>query len=126
MSEYRSSFDVFKSNVCHRVKDIGDIQFIIETLSSNIIIDYFNKKWYPESLYLLAMVDFLSRENDVPLCTNYNHLRTCKLDDILYPSSILMSSSLTKNPQLLKDCYEHSIPEFKRFNIVENEVRNVV
>ena len=126
MSEYRSSFDVFKSNVCHRVKDIGDIQFIIETLSSNIIIDYFNKKWYPESLYLLAMVDYLSRENDDPLCTNYNQLRTCKLDDILYPSSILMSSSLTKNPQLLKDSFENSIPEFKRFNIVENEVRSVV
>ena len=33
--EYRSTFDVFKSNVCHQVKDIGDLDFIIHTLQSD-------------------------------------------------------------------------------------------
>ena len=30
--EYRSSFETFKSNTCHHVKDMGDIDFIIDTL----------------------------------------------------------------------------------------------
>ena len=67
--EHRASFEVFKSNVCHAVKDKGDIDFLIDTLESDEIRRLYNKQWYPEALYLLAMVDYLSRENGVPLCT---------------------------------------------------------
>ena len=35
--ERRSSFEVFKSNVCHLVKDMGDINFLIQTLESDEI-----------------------------------------------------------------------------------------
>ena len=126
MNDMRSSFDTFKSNVCHRVKDIGDIPFIIEILESNIIVYYFNKKWYAESLYLLAMLDYLSRLNNVPICTNYDKFRSCRLEKTLYPASLVLDSHITNNPDMLNEYYENSIPEFKRFNIVENEVRNVV
>ena len=57
----RSSFENFKSTVCHRVKEMGDIDFIIDTLERQDIRTYYDRKWYPESLYLLAMLDFLSR-----------------------------------------------------------------
>lgn len=126
MRDIRCSFDTFKSNVCHRVKDIGDISFIIEILKSNIINEYFDKKWYAESLYLLAMIDYLSRINNVPICTDYDNLRTFRLEKVLYPTSALLDSSITNNPNLLQEYYDNSIPEFKRFNIVENEVRDVV
>lgn len=59
MNDIRCSFDTFKSNICHRIKDIGDIPFVLEVLKSNAIADYFNKEWYAESSYLLAMVDYL-------------------------------------------------------------------
>lgn len=45
--EYRSTFDVFKSNVCHQVKDMVDIDFIIHTLETDQIRKYFDRKWYP-------------------------------------------------------------------------------
>ena len=70
----RPSFENFKSTVCHRVKEKGDIAFIIDTLENQDIRTYYNQKWYPESLYLLAMLDYLSRENDVPLCNEYDRL----------------------------------------------------
>ena len=35
------SFELFKSNICHRIKDSGDIAFIIETLKSNEIRQYY-------------------------------------------------------------------------------------
>ncbi len=40
----------------------------IDTLERQEIRDYYNRKWYPESLYLLAMLDYLSRVNDIPIC----------------------------------------------------------
>jgi len=123
--EYRADFEIFKSNVCHKVKELGDLDFLIDTIKSDNIRLYFNKQWYPESLYLLAMVDYLSRENDLPVCAEYNDLRKTKLSNILYPASIHMMCSALKSDEPKNTSQKAAIPEFIRFNIVENEVRNV-
>ncbi|MDO5406268.1 MAG: helix-turn-helix transcriptional regulator [Eubacteriales bacterium] len=122
----RSSFELYKSNVCHKVKELGDVGFIIELLESNEIRRKYEKKWYRESLYLLAMLDYLSRLNQVPLCTDYDDLRGCKLDTIIYPASVLAAAAVTGDEKIKEDSCRESIPEFMRFNIVESEVRNVV
>lgn len=122
----RSSFENFKSTVCHRVKQLGDINFIIDTLESQDIRTYYNRKWYPESLYLLAMLDYLSRENDVPICDDYDDLRRCRLEKPVYPAGILALSAAAQNDAAIKEAAKTAIPEFMRFNIVENEVRNVI
>lgn len=122
----RSSFENFKSTVCHRVKELGDINFIIDTLESQDIRTYYNRKWYPESLYLLAMLDYLSRENDVPLCDDYDDLRRCRLEKPVYPAGIRALSAAAQNDAAIKEAAKTAIPEFMRFNIVENEVRNVI
>lgn len=124
--EYRSSFEIFKSNVCHQVKDMGDLDFIINTLETDQIRKYFNKKWYPESLYLLAMVDYLSRENDLPLSREHDDIRAHKLAELLFPLSVIIADAATKNSRWKNESIRDAIPEFMRFNIVESEVRNVV
>lgn len=121
----RISFELYKSNVCHQLKKLGDIQFIIETLKNDDIHIFFKRKWYPESLYLLAMLDYISRENNVPLCTKYEPLRTIKLQETLYPASILAMAMTDKLSRVREDAFAQSIPEFLRHNIIENEVRNV-
>jgi len=123
--EYRADFDIFKSNVCHLVKDMGDIEFIIETLETDKIRKLYQKKWYPESLYLLAMVDFLSRENGLPVCAEYSDIRTARLREPIYPASVIAMSAFGRSEQPKQDSYAQAIPEFIRFNIVEGEVRNV-
>lgn len=125
-AERRSSFEVFKSNVCHLVKDKGDIDFLIQTLESDEIRRLYKKRWYPESLYLLAMVDYLSRVNGMPLCEEYRDLRGAKLKQVLYPSSLVLEAKATKNAALLQQSERESIPEFMSHNIVEREVRNVI
>lgn len=122
----RCDFELFKSNVCHRVKDLGDVNFIIETLEKDDIRTYYNNNWYPESFYLLAMLDYISRVNDVPLCSEYNDLREKKLSETIYPSSVLAFSAVSQNSTAKEDAVKNAIPEFMRFNIVENEVRNVI
>ena len=125
-SETRGSFETFKSNTCHYVKDRGDLDFIAEILESDEIRNLFNKHWYPEALYLLAMVDYLSRINDIPLCTKYNDLRSAKLERHIYPVGILLNSEVLHSDEPLRSAEKAAIPEFRRFNIIESEVRNVV
>jgi DNA-binding Xre family transcriptional regulator len=124
--EYRPSFEIFKSNVCHRVHDMGDMDFIIDTLETDRIRKLYQKRWYPESLYLLAMVDYLSRENDLPLCNAYNDLRTARLKEPFYPAGILTLCAAFKSDKPKEESLREAIPEFRRFNIVESEVRNVL
>ncbi len=122
----RNDFELFKSNVCHKLKELGDIEFIIELLEEDHIRRYYQKKWYPESLYLLAMLDFISRENNIPLCTQYNNMRKLKLKNILFPSGVSVAAKVTGNNELKNRSVSDAIPEFMRFNIVESDVRNVI
>ena len=119
-------FELFKSNVRHRVKDCGDIPFIVETLKSDAIRSYYNRKQYPQAFYLLAMVDYLSRENDLPLCSAYNDIRKQKLAKPIYPQSVIAMAKVIEDDSLMEDSLEKAIPEFKNFNIAENEVRYVI
>ncbi len=122
----RGSFELFKSNVCHRLKELGDVDFIIETLEKDDIRKYYERKWYPESLYLLAMLDYVSRVNNVPLCARYNDLRRCKLSKTVFPASVLATAAVSKNKWVKDQSRHEAIPEFMRFNIVESEVRDVI
>ena len=83
----RSSFEQFRSNTCHKLKALGDLPFITQLLESNQIRAYYNRKWYPEALYLLAMLDYLSNHNAICLCSTYSNLRNASLAH-LCPSAI--------------------------------------
>ena len=121
----RTAFETFKSNVCHIVKDMGDIAFLIDALETDTIIALYEKQWYPECLYLLAMVDYISRVNNVPLSMRYNGLRQAKLSETLYPIGVILLSEAKKSDGPKSTSRAQAIPEFIRHNIIESEVRNV-
>lgn len=123
--DYRCSFETFKSNTCHHVKDMGDIDFIIETLEADEIRKLYERSWHREALYLLAMVDYLSRMNGLPICTNYNDIRSQKLEKPYFPEGVVVSYAATGDESIKEEALANAIPEFMRFNIVESEVRNV-
>ena len=72
------------------------------------------------------MLDYISRLNEIPICTQYNDIRNMKLKKIIYPSSVLMASRVIKNDNLMQEAIAEAIPEFLNFNIVESDVRNVI
>lgn len=123
--DYRCSFEIFKSNTCHHVKDLGDLDFIIETLETDEIRKLYDRQWYREALYLLAMTDYLSRINGLPICTNYNDIRRKKLEEPYFPAGIEVSCVATGDESIKDEAIAKAIPEFMRFNIVESDVRNV-
>lgn len=112
--------------MCHHVKEMGDIGFIIDTLERDDIRLYYQRGWYRECLYLLAMLDYVSRMNDVPVCTGYDDLRCCKLREPLFSPGILAASIVSGSDAPKARALKEAIPEFLRFNIVEGEVRNVI
>lgn len=122
----RASFENFKSALCHRVREMGDLAFLADTLESGEIRTYYNREWYPESLYLLAMLDYISRENDIPLCSDYDDLRKCRLEERLYPAGVDVLCAAFRDNTAKEEAIKTAIPEFLRFNIVEAEVRNVI
>ena len=120
--EERMDFEIFKSNICHKLKENGDLMFLKNMLESGEVIKLFNKNWHLECFYLLAMIDYLSKKNSVSLYKGYDLLRTGKMEEIIYPSETLMLCYLKKNDKLKKQALKEAIPEFLKYNIIETGV----
>jgi hypothetical protein len=84
----------------------------------------YNRSWYREAFYMLAMVDYLSRINELPICTNYNDIRCKKLEKPYFPVSVVVSYAATGDESIKEKAFADAIPGFLRFNIVESEVKN--
>ena len=124
--EKRCSFELFKSNVCHWLKEEGDIDFLIQVLESDLIRKYYNRKWYLESFYLLGMLDYISRINDVPMCSEYDDLGQQRMQEIVYPVGVLLTARVLGDESIKEQALKEAIPEILRFNIVESDIRNVI
>lgn len=126
MDNRKKDFDVFKSNVCHTVKTIGDLEFVEQTINDKTIERYFVQKQYAESLYLLAMVDYLCRIHQKEVPSQYADLRKMKLKQPVYPKSLLLLAHLSDDKEYIRSILRQSIPEFRRFNIIEGDVHDIV
>ncbi len=116
-------FELFKGNVKNKIKTDGQLNFIQQTLISNEIETLWNKNNILCSLYLLSMVDYLSRLNEIPLYTKYDYIRNHKMEQIVYPLSFKTYSAVMGISET--DITENAIPEFLIHNIVEGDVFNV-
>lgn len=121
----RTSFETFKSQIRHEVKELGDLDFIAVTNNSDQILKYWRLEWYYETFYLLAMQDYLCRLNNIGLDHRYDDIRRYKLPDTVYPMDIKLASELNSSLDIRELAVKDSIPEFIKYNIVEKEIRDV-
>jgi hypothetical protein len=124
-NEYRPDFTAWKSHVCHRVKREGDVKFLINVLSDGEVLKLWQKEWFPEALYLLATVDYLSRLHDVPSVSDYDDLRKAKMEETIYPIGVVTLSVFFNSDEPREESRKNAIPEFLRHNIVEGDIRDV-
>jgi len=118
-------FENFKSNICHTLKNMGDLPFLVIILKKDIIRYCYEKNILLECYYLLGMVDYLCRVNDLPLDSLYNDIRKYKLEELVFPEGVDFLCYLYKNNTPREEFIEKAIPEFLWYNIVESDVRNV-
>lgn len=123
--EEEIDFELYKSDVCQMVKRMGQIDFIIKVLENNQIRKYYEKNWHKEALYLLATVDYLSRLNNIPLCSDYDDLRNKRFKKPIYPRSVIFEANINKSETPKRKAIKNAIPEFMNFNIVEGDIFDV-
>ena len=111
---------VFKSQVCHTLKEMGDVDFMLDVIEKDRVRTAWDNKSYFEAFYFLGMLDYLSRLHNIPLCTRYDDIRSRKLAEPVYPTGVLLMEKATKE-------YLSSSPisEFQKYNIYEYNVRDV-
>ena len=123
---YRFEFELFKSEMCHTLKRMGDYKFVLYLIEEDLITKYWNWEWYPESLYTLAMLDYLSKLYGAPICNKYDFYRGQKLDKLLYPKDAIMFDELCKTNKMKEKTLKYCNPEFLKYNIVAGDIRDVV
>ena len=65
LCDKNQSFDLFRSEQCHLVNRMGEIDYVIDLLEKKKIDYYWKLDMKPEAFYLLAMLDYLSKRNDL-------------------------------------------------------------
>lgn len=120
-----NSFELFKSEIKHRIKEQTDFGFLTNIyLNNDEIRKYWNESETEKALYLLATVDYLSRYHGLPLAKKYDDIRKYKLKEPLLPADLFLMQAISKNSEEIAKAINESIPEFKQFNIVEGDLRN--
>lgn len=114
-------FEIFKSNTCHTVKRLGNKGFIDEIVNKEYIEIYWNNKNRLCACYLLAMIDYLCRLENLPLIEKFDCIGGYRLPKLVYPYSF----NFINNEELLDSALALAIPEFYRHGIVEGDVFNV-
>ena len=117
-------FRYFRNNVLEELKRLGYNQFIRNIIRNKEIDFYYKNNGADRALYLLALIDYLCRINKKPIYTDrYNLLRKEKLDKVCFADSDLFNFKTVEEVERV--LHVVAIPEFKRFNILEEDVFNV-
>jgi hypothetical protein len=119
------NYEIFKSNICHALKHEGDLSFLLSILKSNQIEKYYKEKKYLECYYLLGMIDYLCRINNLPFDNKYNYIREYKIENPVFSAGIQILCYIEGNDEPKQRSLNEAIPEFLRYNIVEGEIRDV-
>ena len=117
-------FRYFRNNTLNDLKRSGYDSFIKNIYRIKIIDYYYKNSGLDRALYLLALIDYLSRINNKDINkSRYNALRKLKLDKPLFVGGDSLSFKSVEQAEKELDIV--IIPEFKKHNIIEENVFNV-
>lgn len=115
-----SHFEMFRSNVYHRVKSLGWNKFVENMLVEDVVTQCWEEGLYPYAFYLLATIDYLSKRHNIPIYTKYDEIRKYKMEETIWTKSMLILDTLHCREK--ESFLENAIPEFLKYNIVEGEL----
>ncbi len=125
-----TSFDLFKSEVCHFIKTYGDHHFAEMILRYNFVQYFWDNNQQYKSFYCLAILDYYAYKYKTKPLPDYDKFRDCPLKDYLFPSDILILSDLGDSSikeQAIAECNQSDIGKFFiKYKIVEKSIDYVV
>ncbi len=111
----KEDFQTFRNKLHHELKSQGDIPIILNILENRIIDYYLLHEDVLKAMYLLSLLDYLSKQNEIPLCQEYSDFRKQALKEPYYVGD-----------KLGKHRYENCIQEFVKHNIYEGDLYDAV
>ena len=122
-------YDNFKSNTCHFLKQLGDRDFLFHVISEQWIPVFFRLNMPEKAFYILALTDYLSETHGMPPFAEYDEYRSLKLPITIFPKDILYLNELSQEDEKKKAIKKAQNSEigkrFLKFNIIEDDIRNV-
>lgn len=112
-------FEIFKSNEQHRLKEMGNIDYLIYVLETDVIREKWNKGHRVEALYMTCLYDYISEKCQMEKYNGYDEIRQYKLEEPLYPISV------QQGLESRSECERLAIPIFKQHGIMEVDIFNV-
>lgn len=117
-------FRYFRNNALHELKSIGADNFIKKVIKEKEIDYYYKNNGKEYAYYLLALIDYLANMYGLnKFEKRYNDLRKEKLQKPFFVGSNLIHYNTVEEAE--KEFGITVIPEFKKFNIIEEDVFNV-
>ena len=125
VNKKRVHFETFKSNICHYLKNLGDVEFIKTYIADDWVRYYYDLEYLPECFYILAMLEYLCRVNNIAMTDKYDDIRQYKLSDLAFPQGVKTVFIITGDENVKEEAIKKAIPEFLKYNIVEWGIRDV-
>lgn len=117
-------FRYFRNNVLMELKRSGATHFIKRLINGKYIDFYYKNNNLECALYLLALLDYLCATNGIPIYDKrYNTLRKMKLDKPFFAGYEWFN--FLNMEEVESKLGIKLIPEFKKYNIVEDNIFNV-
>lgn len=111
----KEDFQTFRNDLHHKIKR-NELETILEIIENDMIEYYVLHDDFVKALYLLATVDYISKKNDIPVCSKYSEIRKMKLQEPFCVGDCFMT-------QIEKGVY---IDEFLNFNIYEGDLYDAI
>lgn len=115
----------YTSEMCHMLKRMGDLSFvqnILDLVDIDVLLQSNRKK---HALYTVAMIDYISKENNLPIKTELSKYRNMKMDTLSFTKGVETYTRIVKKNDMKEKALTTAIDEFLVYNIVESSVRNV-
>lgn len=116
-------FEIFKSDLCQSIKKMNPVEAINQIKESGCIELLLNKNEDVKTLYLVAMINYLSNKYNLDI--NIHDYDNFRLEHMVYPRSVLFKYAIMNNDKYKKEAIDHTEKEFLQFNICEGEIERV-
>lgn len=118
-------YTTYTSELCHALKYMGDYNFVNNILAMVDIEKLLHSGRKKHALYTIAMIDYISKENNIPIKRELENYRKMKMETLSFSSGVEMYTKIVKNDDMKNRALSFAIKEFLTYNIVETSVRNV-
>ena len=125
------SFSVYRSEMCHLLKEYGDVIFTQVIIDNGFIRQMWDNGIYAEALYLSAMLEYLSDTTEgikyeIPLS-----IKGKRLKEPLFPQDVLLLDALITGSNAKQRAWDECSNDacgryFTKYNIVERSIRDAV